>query len=134
MNDRFDRMIDASYAWAERKTYLRELEELGIDVPSLLMGITFRVSNPAENHYFGDVGRLGRALSEALEREKTAQKLLTIVADGELDDYNRLLFYFLFDHLVYHLDEPGEQTFYQAALEQALATLPVYLRKRLGAK
>jgi hypothetical protein len=134
MNDRFDRMIDASYAWAERKTYLRELEELGIDVPSLLMGITFRVSNPAENHYFGDVGRLGRALSEALEREKTAQKLLTIVADGELDDYNRLLFYFLFDHLVYHLDEPEEQTFYQAALEQALATLPVYLRKRLGAK
>ncbi|MBK7503592.1 MAG: hypothetical protein IPI52_00240, partial [Bacteroidetes bacterium] len=32
MNDRFDRMSDGSYAYAQRKTYIKELEELDINV------------------------------------------------------------------------------------------------------
>ena len=63
MNDRFDRLSDGSYAWKSRQTYIKELEELNINVYDLIMGITFRLDNPVKNHYYGSVGRLGRAVS-----------------------------------------------------------------------
>ena len=53
MNDRFDRMSDGSYAWGQRETYIKELEELDINVIDLLIGISLRVENSAQNHYNG---------------------------------------------------------------------------------
>ena len=38
MNDRFERMSDGSYAYGGRKTYLKELEELNLDVVDLILG------------------------------------------------------------------------------------------------
>ena len=63
MNDRFERVSDGSYAQAGRQTYLRELEELDINVPDLLLGISLRIENASRNHYFGSLSRLGRALA-----------------------------------------------------------------------
>src|SRR5690606_2706951 len=65
MNDKFDRMSDGNYAYAQRKTYIKELEELNINVIDLLLGISLRIENPANNHYYGNIGRLGRAISES---------------------------------------------------------------------
>ncbi|MBK7243510.1 MAG: hypothetical protein IPH98_06560 [Saprospiraceae bacterium] len=70
MNDRFDRKSDGSYAWGQRNTYIKELEELNINVPDLILGILFRIENPASNHYFGSIGRVGRALSETKNRNE----------------------------------------------------------------
>jgi hypothetical protein len=60
MNDHFERFTDGSYAWGGRKTYLKEIEDLNIDVPDLLLGTSLRIVDPSENHYFGYSGRLGR--------------------------------------------------------------------------
>ncbi len=49
----FDRMSDGSYAYAGRKTYLKELEELNLDVVDLILGLSLRAENMAEKHYVG---------------------------------------------------------------------------------
>ena len=96
MNDRFDRMSDGSYAYAQRKTYIKELEELDINVPDLLLGISLRIENPATNHYYGNIGRLGRAISESKNKQDFETEMLSMIENDKLDDYNRVLAYFLF--------------------------------------
>jgi hypothetical protein len=49
LNDSFDRMSDGSYAWNRRKTYIREIEDLNIDVEDLILGISLRIENPENN-------------------------------------------------------------------------------------
>ncbi len=107
LNDRLDHLSDQnSYALNTRETYIKELELLGIDVPSLMLGICLRIENPSQNHYYGDVGRVGRALAETGQAEAVEKLLLETIADSELDDYNRLLAYHLF--LTYNLSLKNE--------------------------
>lgn len=61
MNDRFERASDGSYAWGERKTYLKELEELNLNIVDLMLGLTLRSENVANNHYYGTIWRMGWA-------------------------------------------------------------------------
>ncbi len=107
LNDRLDHLSDQnSYALNTRETYIKELEQLGIDVPDLMLGICLRIENPSQNHYYGDVGRVGRALAETGQTEAVEKLLLETIADLELDDYNRLLAYHLF--LAYNLSLKNE--------------------------
>lgn len=96
MNDRFERVSDGSYAWGRRKTYIKELEVLNINVSDLLLGIVLRVNNPSENHYFGSIRRIGRSLSESKDKGVIECEMLSMIKSKELDDYNRLLVYYLF--------------------------------------
>ena len=132
MNDRFERMSDGSYAWAERNTYIKELEELNLNVADLIFGISFRVENPARNHYFGSISRIGRALSETKNRAEIEQAMLSVISDNDLDNYNRLLFYFLFDNYNHHLKDEALKKENDHKLAVAAQTLPAYLSKQLG--
>lgn len=105
MNDRFERMSDGSYAWGQRGTYIREIEALGINVYDLMMGISLRVSNPASNHYYGSVGRVGRALAESKEHDLLEKTLLGGIADDSLDTFNRYLLINLFYSYANFLEE-----------------------------
>jgi hypothetical protein len=96
MNDRFDRAADNTYAKSSRDTYIKELEDLGIDVPNLMIGICLRIENPSQNHYYGDVGRVGRALGESKLQPQVKAELIDMVGDMNLDDYNRILLFHLF--------------------------------------
>ena len=127
LNDYFDRASDGSYAQAGRKTYLKELETIGINVPDLIMGITFRVENNPKNHYYGSISRMGRAITEAKEREKIATEILAIINNKNLDDYNRYLFYFLYANYVAHLKDSKIQAIAKAELKLAKKNLPQYL-------
>ena len=127
LNDYFDRTSDGSYAQAGRKTYLKELETIGINVPDLIMGITFRVENNPKNHYYGSISRMGRAITEAKEREKIATEILAIINNKNLDDYNRYLFYFLYANYVAHLKDSKIQAIAKAELKLAKKNLPQYL-------
>lgn len=134
MNDRFERVSDGSYAWGQRDTYIRELEELRINVLDLILGISFRIENPASNHYYGNIGRIGRALSETKNRIEVEEALLGAICDSELDNYNRLLFYFLFKNYNYFIDDEPTQTMNNQKLATAASTLPEYFGKRLMAE
>ena len=134
MNDRFDRMSDGSYAYAQRKTYIKELEELNINVIDLLIGISLRVENPANNHYYGSIGRLGRAISESKNKEDFKTQILSMVEDKELDDYNRVLAYFLFVSYNYYIDDKDELNENIKQLETSINTLPDYLKEKIKLK
>jgi hypothetical protein len=134
MNDRFDRMSDGSYAWGQRNTYIKELEELNINVPDLILGISFRIENPASNHYFGSIGRVGRALSETKNRNEIEQAMLSIVSNNELDTYNRLLFYFLFRNYNHYIKDEAIKKENNVKLATATKTLPDFFSGKLTEK
>ncbi|MGI4821808.1 MAG: hypothetical protein ACRYFV_11415 [Janthinobacterium lividum] len=127
MNDRFERVSDGSYAQAGRHTYLRELEKLDINVPDLLLGISLRIDNASRNHYFGSMSRLGRALAETQQPQEMERRVLAMVADKELDAYNRVLAYYLFLNYAYNLPDKASQAKKVAQLNAAVQQLPAYL-------
>jgi hypothetical protein len=131
MNDRFARMSDGSYAWGQRQTYIRELEELGINVTDLLLGISLRVENPSQNHYFGTIWRIGKALAETRKADELEKKLETMIKDTELDDYNRLMMYYVFRNYNEFLVDETRKLENVAKIAEAVATLPAYLKDRL---
>ncbi len=134
MNDRFERMSDGSYAWGQRNTYIKELEELNINVPDLILGISFRIENPALNHYYGSIGRVGRALSETKNRNEIEQAMLSIISDKELDTFNRLLFYFLFKNYNHYIKDETVKKDNNVKLATATKTLPDFVSERLTGK
>lgn len=131
MNDRFDRVSDGSYAFAQRKTYIKELEELDINVQDLLLGISMRVENPATNHYYGNIGRLGRAISESNNKNEFETQLLAMVEDAKLDDFNRVLAYFLFISYNNYLEDKAEQQENIKHIKNSIAKLPGYLKEKI---
>ncbi len=96
MNDRFERRSDGSWAWQGRMTYLKELEELDLNVVDLMLGLTLHASNAATNHYFGTIWRLGRALVESKDKALFEKNALTMMQDPDLDPFNRGLVYLLY--------------------------------------
>ncbi|MEQ1587201.1 MAG: hypothetical protein ABL895_15035 [Cyclobacteriaceae bacterium] len=128
MNDRFERVSDGSYAWAGRKTYLKELEALDIPAIDLLIGTCLRVENVNENHYWGAIGRVGRALADAEDKAALEQRLLAMVQDEKLDPYNRLLFAYLFSNYAHNLDEESHVAACLKELDKAVNTLPDFVK------
>lgn len=134
MNDRFERASDGSYAWAARKTYIRELEVLDINVPDLLFGISLRIGNPDQNHYFGSISRLGRALTESEQAADLEKAMLHMISDKQLDNYNRMMIYYLFLNYTYQLDDTNRQKENIVELNKAVKTLPAYLATKATVK
>lgn len=131
MNDRFERASDGSYAWAGRKTYIRELEELGINVSDLLLGISLRIENPGENHYYGSIRRIGRALSETRYAGEIENKMLTMIEDDRLDDYNRVLIFYLFLNYSHNIENEEKKADKLHKLKIATRKLPEYLASKV---
>lgn len=124
MNDRFDRVSDGSYAYAGRKTYIRELEVLDINLIDLIVGITLRIDNPSPNHYYSSISRMGRALAESQDRERIERTILEAVSASDLDVYNRQLFYYLYMNYVYNLPDNTQREVAGMRLNALLPTLP----------
>ncbi len=131
MNDRFTRMSDGSYAQATRKTYIRELEELDINVPDLLLGTALLVDNPSGNHYYGNIARLGRALAETQFAAEIENNMIKIIEDSSVDDYNRIRIYYLFMNYTYYRKENSGKQPDISRLKQAVQKLPKYLASRI---
>jgi hypothetical protein len=129
MNDRFERQSDGSYAWAGRKTYLKELEELDIAAIDLLLGTAFRVQNVNDNHYRGSIDRLGRALADAQDKGALESRLFGIVEDAKLDPYNRLLMAYLVFHYAANLDDEQRKKECLENLELSVSAMPEYIQQ-----
>jgi len=129
LNDNFQRSSDGSYAWAGRQTYIRELEALDINVPDLMLGTMLYVSNSSKGHYSASANRTGRALSEAQGHEVVAERVLTMIADPELDLYNRAVLYYLFLNYNGKLEDETVRKRNKERLAQAMASVPKELRQ-----
>ncbi|MEW5675993.1 hypothetical protein ABGT15_06730 [Flavobacterium enshiense] len=131
MNDRFDRVSDGSWAQAARQTYIRELEVLDINVPDLLLGTSFRINNPVKNHYYADIGRLGRALTESKDKVVFEKQILDAIEDPNLDDYNRIVMYYLFLNYNHYIKDEPVKNENLSRLKQSVKKLPVYLFEKI---
>lgn len=131
MNDRFERVSDGSYAYGQRKTYIKELEELDINVLDLLLGTSLRIENPANNHYYGSIGRVGRAITESKDKTAFENEMLAMIEDNELDDYNRILSYFLYISYNNYLEDKTEQQNNLKKIKNAISKLPDYLKDKI---
>ena len=134
MNDRFDRASDGSYAWAGRGTYIKEIEELNIEVQELLLGISLRISNPSKNHYYGNISRLGRALAETQNRIALEEQILSMIQDPLLDIYNRILMHYLFLNYTYYLPDQKLRLDNLKKLELADQSLPQDIKVKIKIK
>ncbi len=132
MNDYFSRNSDGSYAQPARKTYIRELEELNINIVDLIVGIMFRIENPAQLHYMGDIGRLGRAIAESNVSDQFETRLLEIVKDQNLDEFNRLIAFNFLKSFAYYLPDESKRILSRLKLAEAITTFPSYLIPRLS--
>lgn len=99
-----------------------------------MLAICFRIVNPASNHYWGDIGRLGRAFAEAQGRPLLEQKILSIIEDNNLDDYNRLLMHYVFLNYTYYLDKKEDRLASIQKLKDADKKLPGYLIPQVAFK
>lgn len=126
MNDRFDRSTDGSYAWAARKTYIRELEALGIDVEMLLAGSLIDHASPSEGHYQGSVNRVGRAIGDSPRRDEYLAKLAQRIGDRSLDDHNRALAFVTYFWAMRE-SKAGTMAQRREVMRQLTARLPDYL-------
>lgn len=131
MNDKVNRASDGSYAWAKRETYIKELEDLGLDIPKLLIGTCLRFDRPAKNHYFGKVHRIGRALAETKYQQEVESILLGMIQDSRLDDFNRYICYFIFNNYISYLRDAEKKKLTKQMLERASKTLPSYIQEGL---
>lgn len=131
MNDRFDRVSDGSYAQGTRSTYIKEIEVLDINVLDLILGISLRIDNPSKNHYYSSINRVGRALSESANPQAVEASLLGMITDNELDDYNRVLMYYLFENYNYNLKDENAKKLNQSKLQLAVAKMPNYISSKI---
>lgn len=131
MNDQFERVIDGSYAWGERKTYIKELEELNINVLDLIIGISLRVENASENHYYGNIRRIGRALAETKNKSEVENQLFSIIEDEELDLYNRIIGLYIVDEYLYNQTEENEKNKLKTKLKESIKSFPEELHKQI---
>jgi hypothetical protein len=134
MNDRFHRASDGSYALEGRKTYIKEIEELGINVDDLLIGACISISNPSSNHYFGNIGRIGRALSESNNLEMFEEKILSAISDKKLDLLNRINMHFLYRVYCHNLEDKDVKKLKLEKLQNAVNTLPDSISKQITLK
>ncbi len=130
MNDRFERVSDGSYAWGKRKTYLKELEELNLNIVDLMLGLTLRADNVADNHYYGTIWRMGWALTESKERNSFEEKAIAMMKDDLLDDFNRGLVFLLYKTYCNALDdEEGKQK--RDKLRNNISSFPGFIQESI---
>lgn len=93
INDRTDWSINY------KTRFVGELEALGLDVPTLLLGSILKVN--AEGHYHGNLHRTGWALAQCKNADAVADQLTKAIADDKLDDDNRLQLYQVYRAMLY---------------------------------
>lgn len=115
-----------------RKTYTKELEQLGVNSTDLFVGVCLRARNVSINHYGGSTATMGRALAESVYSSNAVNLLLAMVMDERLDLLNRTAT----AHMLHACHrELANTPAYQANQErekQAIATLPDDVQKSLA--
>jgi hypothetical protein len=88
-----------------RKTFMKELEALELNLKDLLLGILLRIENPSMNHYYANFRGLGRSFVESKHRSELKAIMISIIKDPELDYFNRLSIYYLYRDFIEYLSE-----------------------------
>ena len=131
MNDRFERRSDGNYAWNLRQTYLKELEELNLNIVDLMIGLSLRAYNTAANHYYGSIWRVGWALTESRDRKGFEAKAIEMMKDPALDEFNRGLLFLLYRSYADRLTDEQERRTVMHNMKNNVQSFPASLREAI---
>lgn len=112
------------------ETYIKELEAINVNVVDFLLGLGLRLEILSDG-YDRSPFRLSKPLAEALDREVALNALLVMIADRDLDDYNRATMYHIYRNYNLFADDEAEKAKNFRKLEEAAAFLPDYLLKTI---
>jgi len=121
-----------NHAQEKRYTYMKELEEIKINIPDLFLGVSLKIENPATNHYHqNNIDKTAFALAESKYKDELEKAMLNAIADDELDDYNRILIYELFVYYTCYLKDEERIDNNIIRLQEVVNELPDYLAIRI---
>lgn len=132
LNDNFEPECSHIKKGETKRTYISELEKIEVNVIDLLLGSSLRVGNPTKNHHYLDARAVSRALSEIKNNDEVEIKLLSMIEDQELDDFNRMIICLLFKNYNCLLKDSQRQEENQKKYFNALSTLPGTLGENLN--
>ena len=132
LNDNFEPECSHVQKGELKRTYTKELEEIGINTLDLLLGSCLRVDNPSKNHHWLNSRTVSRALSEMKDKDKVEDTLLSMIEDQDLDDFNRMIVCLLFKNYNFLLKDSEHQNINQKKYFKALSTLPGTLGENLN--
>jgi hypothetical protein len=121
------------YTENNAKPYLRELEELGLDIPKLLIGICLTIDKSAKNRYSARAYRIAKALAnkDVKYTKQIETLLLKMIQDPNLDGFNRYICFNFLDNYISELSENEKKDTLQAKLKIASKSLPAYILKKI---
>jgi len=110
-----------------RGTYIHELEALNINVMHLLLGMFLRTQNTMSDDY--SPRRVAWAISELENKADIEETMINMIIDNELDDYNRVTMFYLFNRYTAFIPDECEQKTAYAKLDTAAKQLPKYTQQ-----
>ena len=132
MNDYFSRNSDGNYAQAGRSTYLRELELLDIPARQLLFGSIFRADSMPAGHYYGNLGRIGRAFTESAYTADFEKQVKAFMKDKNLDPINQCLFSMLYLSYINWQQDVNVRQEKLTTLKADADTYPAYIKAAIA--
>ena len=132
LNDNFEPGCSHTKKGESKRTYIKELEEIGVNAIDLLLGASLRVGNPTKNHPYLDSRTVSRALCELKNKDEVENKLLSMIQDQELDDFNRMIICTLFKNYNCLQKDAERQEVNQKKYFKILLTLPGTLGENLN--
>ncbi len=115
----------------QRRTLIKELELIGLDIPSLLFGIALLSQQPAGNHYDAYLGTVAAAIAESKYAAQMEDKMITGISCNSLDTYNRYIVYSLYRNYLHKLPENDKKAESVTRLRAAAKTLPQSLADKI---
>jgi hypothetical protein len=132
LNDNFEPECSHIKKGEAKRTYTKELEEIGINTLEFLLGSCLRVNNPSKNHHWLNARTVSRALSEMKDKDKVENILLSLIQDQELDDLNRMIICSVFKNYNCFLKDLERQNINEKMYFKKLSTLPGILGENLN--
>lgn len=111
----------------EPENYLKVLNALGLQAKPMLLGSYLTIDGLPESAFQSRTFFVGPYLTYiSKDKNKSADEILSMIADPDLDDFNRLLMSYIYDFYALEFTK-SQRKQYAEKYKAAIATLPDYV-------
>jgi hypothetical protein len=133
MNDKISRNSDNSSVQYRRETFIRELEQLPIDLRSIFVGTLLRINNAPKNQYYGSIPRISKAMAVSKDSLSYQNQLMEYISNKNLDPLNRYILARTLENQIRIMNyQEFEEEILFIKIHENLLDLPEFLRSRFN--